>query len=104
MKDIIRRKEPMTIWLPGKKVMQPNLLRADKIEYLHNRGKHELFGQIFNHHLMFYLQGVLVFKMWLPNSVKDNEYMSINEALKKMDVRVIDLEIEKEKIKQDKKR
>lgn len=82
----ISEKEPMTIWI-GQGKEEPFLLRANKIEYLHNKK-----GEFFDHHLMFYLQGTLVFKMWLPNSIKDKEYASINEALKKSHVRVIELE------------
>jgi len=91
MKDIIKSKHPMTISMPGKKVIQSNLLLADEIEYIHNKGNDEMFGEIFDHHLMFYLKKELIFKMWLPNSLKSREFIDAKDALKGMGIKVVEL-------------
>jgi len=93
IEDVIKAKHPMTISMPGKKVMENNLLRADKIEYLHNTGEDEMFGDIFDHHLMFYLKKELIFKMWLPNSSKSKEFKDVRDALNNMGVKVRELRI-----------
>ena len=77
----------MTISIPGKKVMQSNLLRADEIEYIHDKGNDEMFGDIFDHHLMFYLKKELIFKMWLPNSLTSKEFKDAKDALKEMGIK-----------------
>lgn len=88
MKDEIKTKEPMIITI-RQKDKESFLLRADKIEYLHIKKRDKIFGDIFDHHLMFYLKKDLVFKVWLPNEDEDKEFKNINEALESvgMDVK-----------------
>ncbi|MDP2672985.1 MAG: hypothetical protein Q8O84_04185 [Nanoarchaeota archaeon] len=86
MKDKIKSKEPMTIWIRGydkSKFEESHLLRADRIEYLHDKE-----GECFDHHLFFYLKKELVFKVWLKNKPKDKEYKNIDEALKDVGIEV----------------
>ena len=80
MKDLIENKDGMSIVLKQKLPPQSKLF-CDKIEYLHDRGKFE-DKPIFDHHLMFYLKGDLVFKVWLRNKASDKEYEDIYHALK----------------------
>ena len=53
------------------------LFDCDKVEYIQDRKR-----GLFDHHLMFYRKGKLVFKVWLKNSSKDKEYKNIENALK----------------------
>lgn len=76
-KDIIKVREYMIINLKQKNTMEPSKLFCDKVQYLHNKEKDR-----FDHHLMFYVKDRLVFKIWLPNHPKDNEFRDIHEALK----------------------
>lgn len=57
---------------------------CDEIEYLHSKEKDR-----FDHHLMFYYKGRLVFKVWLPNEPKDKEFKDVNEALKSVSIRIL---------------
>jgi hypothetical protein len=64
-----------------KNISEKSRIFCDKIEYIHNRKE-----DFFDHHLMFYLNGRLVFKIWLPNSPKDKIYKNIKESLKSVGV------------------
>lgn len=59
-KCVIRKDEPMTIWLwnDNKKFDSPHLLRATKIDFIEN-------------HLYFYFGRELIFKVWLKKKYKD---------------------------------
>lgn len=87
MKDTIISKRPMTVWVKGydkKKFEEPYLVRADRIEYSHDKKK-----GFFDHHLLFYLKDELVFKVWLKNKPEDKEYKSINDAFKDVGINVV---------------
>ena len=85
MKDVIEDKELLFnfgIWHEG--VQEPSRIFCNKVEYIHNRG--EFMGNaIFDHHLMFWQDDKLVFKVWLPNDLKVKEYEGVEDALKKID-------------------
>lgn len=89
MKDIIKDKHGLTVWLEHKKgTVQDSLINCDRIEYMHDRGTFK--GRpVFDHHLMFYNEGNLLFKVWLPNNVNNKEFKDINEALKSVGIKVI---------------
>ena len=71
------------VWIKGINTEQDNLIVADSVEYINNKQ-----GDFFDHHLMFYWKGKLVFKVWLKNSPKDNPYKNIKAALKDVGIRV----------------
>ena len=64
-----------------KNTEQPSYLFCDRVEYLHNKQK-----DFFDHHLMVYNKGNLIFKVWLPNNRGDKEFKNINEALKSVGI------------------
>jgi len=80
--------ESMIIKVRQPNTEQPSYLWCDKIEYWHDKGKDKTFGQIFDHHLMIYKNGNLIFKVWLPNSSKDKEFKDVREALKSVGMEV----------------
>ncbi len=69
--------------LKHKGISEDSRIFCDKIEYIYN--KEEFQGKdVLDHHLMFYLKGQLVFKVWLKNK----KYKEINEALKDVGISV----------------
>ncbi len=90
MKNKIQSKNPMTIWIMGydkSKFEEPHLLRANRVEYIADKK-----GEIFDHHLMFYLGKELIFKVWLKNKPEDKKYKNINEALKDVKINIFEHE------------
>jgi len=85
MKDKIKNKH-ITLWFncKNKNLVQPSLINCDYLEYIHNKDEN-----YFDHHLMFYFRGKLVFKMWLPNENKDKPFRDVKEALKSVGVRLV---------------
>jgi len=74
--------------LSHKGVDEPSGIFCDKIECLHNISKNnKLFGFVFDHHLMFWKRGDLVFKVWLPNNEDDKEFKDIFEAMKSVGIK-----------------
>ncbi len=55
---------------------QHSRIFCERIEYLHDKNK-----DYFNHHLFFFSHGLLVLKIWLPNSSKDKPFKDVFEAL-----------------------
>ena len=74
MKNKIKVQDAV-IWHKG--VSEASRIFCDEIEYLHSKVKDR-----FDHHLMFYYKGRLVFKVWLPNEPEDKKFKDIDEALK----------------------
>jgi len=71
-----------------KGIGEPSAIFCDKIEYLHNISKdNKLFGFVFDHHLMFWKRGDLVFKVWLPNSRKNKEFKDVFEAMESVGIK-----------------
>ena len=58
-----------------KNIDEPSLIFADKVEYIANKQ-----GDFFDHHLMFYSGKELIFKVYLPNGLKNKPYKGIKEA------------------------
>ena len=83
MKDKIENKEGLGVLVEQKGANEKSQIFCDKIEYIHNKD-----GPIFDHHLMFWNNGKLVFKIWLPNEEKDREFKDIYEALKNVGISV----------------
>ncbi len=50
---------------------------CDKVDYIADKEEGH-----FDHHLMFYRDGKLIFKVWLKNGEKDKPYKSVEEAMK----------------------
>lgn len=65
-----------------KGIGEPSRIFCDKIEYIHDKYK-----GMFDHHLMFWFKGNLVFKGWLPNESKDKEFGNIFEAMKSVGIK-----------------
>lgn len=63
---------------------QLSYLFCDIIEYMHDRD-----GEYFDHHLMFYKNKKLIFKVWLRNNPEDKKYKNIKEAMKDVGVLVV---------------
>lgn len=82
MKDVIKGK---TAVIKHKNTSEGSRIFCDEIEYMHDRK-----GNIFDHHLMFWLEGKLVFKVWLRNRPEDKEYEDVYEALKDVGIKVIE--------------
>ena len=84
-KDIIEDKEAFSVMFrqEGKGIKESSQLFCDKIEYWHNKGEYkedidDLFlrkgHRFFDHHLMFYRDKKLIFKIWLKNHPNSKEY------------------------------
>ncbi len=84
-RDIIENKDGLNCWIKHKGVSEKSRIFCDKIEYMHNRDAEE---DTFDHHLMFYLNGELVFKVWLKNKSGDIPFNDIDEALDSVDILV----------------
>lgn len=76
-RDDIIEAEFLNCQIKHKSVEEPSRIFCDKIEYMHNKLK-----GMFDHHLMFWYKGNLVFKVWLPNKSKDKEFKDVFEAMK----------------------
>lgn len=75
---IVRIKQPNT--------EQPSYLFCDKIWYMHD---HDQFPRgSFDHHLMIYRGNKLIFKVWLPNESKNDEFKDVKEALKSVGMEI----------------
>lgn len=72
-----------------KGIEEPSIIFCDKIEYRHIRGEQEMFGKTFDHHLMFWKEKDLVFKVYLPNEEKDKEFSDIFKALKSVGIKLM---------------
>jgi hypothetical protein len=81
-KDLVEVKELMVL-VKQKNTMESSLIFCDKVEYLHYKEK-----GIFDHHIMIYKKGDLIFKVWLPNESKDKEFKDIHEALKSVGMQI----------------
>ena len=82
-KDVIENKDGLNCWIKHKGVSEKSRIFCDKIIYMHNKDK-----DIFDHHLMFYLRGELIFKVWLKNKSSDIAFNDIDEALDSVDIAV----------------
>lgn len=85
MKDVIKAEGA---FVEHKNTSERSRIFCDEIGYMHDRKK---FGgnTIFDHHLMFWLKGKLVFKVWLRNNPEDKEYKNIYKALEHVGIKVI---------------
>ncbi|PIN86699.1 hypothetical protein COV19_03420 [Candidatus Woesearchaeota archaeon CG10_big_fil_rev_8_21_14_0_10_44_13] len=84
MKDMIRNKRLLNALIRHKNIGERSRIFCDWIEYMHDRRK--FMGKpVFDHHLMFWSKGELVFKVWLK---QNREYKNINEALKDVGIEV----------------
>ncbi len=83
MIDVIKSKEGLNVLIDHKGVTQRSRIFCDKIEYIHDRN-----NNVFDHHLMFWNKGGLIFKVWLPNEKKDKEFKDIYEALRSVGISV----------------
>lgn len=64
-------------------IEQESYLWCNRIEYIADKD-----GEYFDHHLMFYLGKMLVFKIWLRNEPDDKPYKNIKEALRDVNIMV----------------
>lgn len=88
MKDAIKDKNGLDVLIMHKGVREKSKIFCDKIVYIHDRGMFE--GRpVFDHHLMFWNKGMLVFKIWLPNEGKDKEFNDIYKALESVKINVL---------------
>jgi hypothetical protein len=62
------------------------LFDCTNVEYMHNKDEFS-----FDHHLMFWKGKKLIFKVWLPNDINDNEFKSINSALESVGIKILKL-------------
>ena len=84
MKDMIRKKRLLNVLIRHKNTEERSRIFCDWIEYVHSKGN--FMGKpIFDHHLMFWSKGELVFKVWLK---QDKRYKNINEALEDVGIEV----------------
>ncbi len=75
---IIENRKGLDTWISHKGTSEKSRIFCDKIEYIHDRK-----GRIFDHHLMFWNNNKLVFKVWLKS---DKEFKNIKEALKSVGI------------------
>ena len=85
MKDKIENKVGLNCWIKHKGISEKSRIFCDKIVYMHDRDAEE---DTFDHHLMFYLRGELIFKVWLKNKSSDMAFNDIDEALESVDILV----------------
>lgn len=76
MKDTIENKQGIQVLIEQKNTTEKSRIFCDRIEYIHNKQEDS-----FDHHLMFYEKGSLIFKVWLRNNQEDKEYRDIYAAL-----------------------
>lgn len=73
----------LIVHVPQKNTEQESYLFCDLIEYIHDHDEKYTF---FDHHLMFYRKlgkkYQLIFKVWLPNDKKEDEFANIGDAIK----------------------
>lgn len=86
LKPNINRGDCLLVRIKQKNTTEPSLIFCDKIEYMHIKK-----GEFFDHHLMFFYKNQLIFKIWLPNEPEDKEFKDIFEALKSVEMDVVDL-------------
>jgi len=88
MKDEIKKKHGLNVLIKHKGVQEKSMIFCDRIKYMHDRGTFR--GEnTFDHHLMFYNKGKLVFKVWLKNREKDKEFKDIEKAMESVDIFLI---------------
>ena len=68
----------------SEKTEQPSYLWCDRIEYMADKE-----GEFFDHHLMFYIDKKLVFKVWLRNNSEDKKYKDVKEAMESAGLEVL---------------
>ncbi|MEK6860280.1 MAG: hypothetical protein AABX54_05705 [Nanoarchaeota archaeon] len=78
--------EGMIVNLKQKHTTEPSYLFCDKVWYMHDKDPND--KEFFDHHLMFYNKGDLIFKIWLPNKNKDKEFRDIHEVLKSVGMQI----------------
>jgi len=81
-KDIIKTKKKgdfIAVRIKQPNTEEPSLLFCDKIGYMRDRDQFPKGS--FDHHIMAYKDGNLIFKVWLPNAATDKEFDGIREAL-----------------------
>ena len=78
----MKNKEGLNVLINHKGTSEKSRIFCDKIEYIHNRK-----GKIFDHHLMFWNNNKLVFKVWLKS---DKEFNDIKEALENVDIKIVE--------------
>ena len=93
-KDRIYNKDGLNVLIKHKGVNEPSRIFCDEIVYIHNRGIFQepiskIKCKIFDHHLMFWKNRKLIFKVWLRNNPRNKEYHNINLALKDIGVMII---------------
>jgi len=67
---------------------EPSAIFCTKIEYMHDIDKNDkMFDFVFDHHLMFWNNDLLVFKVWLPNGEKDKEFKDVFEAMESVGIK-----------------
>ena len=93
MKDRMKNKYGLDVIIKHKGVPEPSRIFCDEIRYMHIKGSWEYsknnYMPVFDHHLMFYDNKNLVFKVWLPNRLKDKKFKDIHEALESVGIKVI---------------
>lgn len=80
----IKSKDGLNVLIEHKGVQENSRIFCDGIDYIKDRNEN-----IFDHHLMFWLNGKLVFKVWLPNNPKDKEFKDIYEAMESVGINVL---------------
>lgn len=84
MKDTIRNNRLLNALIRHRNTEERSRIFCDWIEYVHDRRK--FMGRpMFDHHLMFWSKGELVFKVWLRHGKK---YRDINDALEDVGIEV----------------
>ena len=66
-----------------KNVDESSIIFADRVDYIANKK-----GDFFDHHLMFYWKKRLIFKVYLPNEIKDNPFKDVQKACEFVGIRV----------------
>jgi len=88
MTDTIQDPRGLNILLRHDRLEELSRIFCDRVEYVHDRGTFK--GKpIFDHHLMFWLEDKLVFKVWLLNRNGDKEYDGVEKALETVGITVV---------------
>ena len=87
-KDRIENKIGLNVLIEHRGVNERSKIFCDKIGYMHDRREFEGIPA-FDHHLMFYNDEKLVFKVWLKNDSKAKEFKNVNDALKSVGINIL---------------
>ncbi len=78
-----KKSDNFIVNIEQKNTTERSAIFCDEIEYMHDKVK-----DLFDHHIMIYNKGDLIFKVWLPNEPEDKQFANLKEALKSVGMEI----------------